>query len=147
MSEFELDGERYSIGTMDVFVQADIAAKLAPLLPTFAEIARADGVTAELMAAKEEPDKGSKVLDILFKNLGPLTGVVAAMPTEDRHFIIQKCLGCVSRKPKDAVSWQPVWNVAAGQLQFADLNNLPTVLKICGHVISDKLSSFFPDAR
>ena len=160
-TEFEYAGERYTIGPMDVFSQADLAAKLAPLLVPFAQLAKDDGTTEALMALRVGEDLAdgvvpdlsetrtarSRMIDLLFGNLEKLTGLIAKMSKEDRREVMETCFAVVKKYPKGAQIGQHIWNAQAGRMQFDDLNTLPAALAICGHVITDKLSSFFAASR
>ena len=142
--EFEHDGYLYQVGVMDMFTQADLAAKLAPCVVRFLEILQSDGTLQKIKDAnKDGMDKG-QMASILFDNLGKITKIIASMTSEDRRFLIESCLSVVSRKAPGAVGWQPIWNTAARCVQYDDLNTLPFALLCCAKVIEARLKSFFP---
>lgn len=146
MTEFEYSGHEYQIGPMDVFTQFDLAAKLSPLIVPLAMMARNDGITAQVMAS-ESDDARSRIMSMLMENFEQMAQLVAKMPAEDRHFILRECFKVLSRRQKGTVGWQPVWNANGDKLQYADLDSLPAAMTLCGRVIGDKLSSFFPEPR
>ena len=145
-NEFEYAGNKYSIGTMDLFTQIDIAAKLTPLVTPFLELAKMDG---DLKLISEGADLGAsrdKILDAVFGKVERFSVLLSKMPNEDRHFIVRECLACVSRKPEGAVGWQKIWNADVSRMQYEDLATLPAAITICAHVIINKLAGFFYSA-
>jgi len=146
-TEFEYGGNRYQIGVLDIFAQADLAALLLPLLGAFAELAKEDGTLGKLSGAIQAGDDGARkqAIGILFGNLERMTNLVAKMPREQRHEILEICFSCVLRQTDGAAGWQPIWVPEFKRLRYAELNSLPAALSICGRVIEDKLESFFAE--
>jgi len=142
-TDFELGDYKYVIGPMDVFDQADIAAKITPILPVFIEIVMADRKAADFAAAESDTvAERASMMDMLSKNFGKIASIVASMPKADRDAIFSQCLAVVKRQAPGAVGWAPIWNSQTHRMMFDDLNELRPMLTIVWHVISAKLGSF-----
>jgi len=141
--EFEHNGNLYQIGKMDMFLQADLAAKLAPFIVPFLETLQADGTLQRLKDAG--PDAKPELMKVLFNNVDKIIKILSGMPSVDRRMIMETCLSVILRKAPGAVGWQEVWNPNARCVQYEELDNLPFGLLCCAKVIEAKLKGFFPD--
>lgn len=147
--EFEISGivDRFRVGRLDVFKQAALAAKIAPLVVPFAKMAKDDGLLAKLaeLSANEEQKNSarSEMIDAFLGNVEALTEAFREYPEEDLRFIMETCFKAVSRKPADAVGWQSIWNDQNHRLQYQDIDNLPAAFTIIGQVIAANLKNFF----
>jgi hypothetical protein len=141
MADLEINGVTYRTGKLDAFKQLHVARRIAPLLGKV-------GPALAGFAAAQAPGEGGMPpappsLDDLSRLLAPVADALAALPDADCNYVLQTCLSVCQRQLPGQAGWQVVWNAAAGQLQFQDLD-LPTMMRLALRVIQDNLSGFFP---
>lgn len=118
--KFELKGQEYRAGKLDVFDQFGVARKLLPVLA---------GVFDELKS-------GELTLTAL---LPRVSEAIAAMSDADCNAILHPCLSMLSRK--NGKIWTSVFQ--NGVMMFDDIDML-SMLELVGNVIRDSLGDFFP---
>lgn len=151
MSQFEYNGRRFSIGKMSAIDQEPIARKLTKLAPAFIQIFMDDKRIMDALkkatAGDVEGVRGTMApadaLALFTKNFDRIADALASISEDDSRAIISKCLSVVSMQPEGATGWQPIWNAAAGRMQYADLEeDLFGVYWICFQVLREKLGNF-----
>lgn len=127
--ELEINEKTYKIGKLTAMQQFHIARRLAPAL--WALGAAANG--AESITSLNDSS--------IFGALGPVAEAISKMSDEDVNYVIQSCLGVVSRQePK---GWARV-QASNGHLMFEDID-MATMMQITFAVIKENLGNFFPD--
>jgi tail assembly chaperone len=151
MAEFEVGSNTYRTERrMAAREQWHVTRRLGPVLTAFKEIILA----ADERLAPPPPDASDDERQLAFARMTsvaldaavPLAEAVAKMPNHDWDYVIDECFKVVVRAVKNEnggiTSWQRLWNEAAGQPQFSDLDMLE-MIQIVRHVLTENLSRFF----
>jgi hypothetical protein len=155
MSEIELSGTRYRVSRLNVFDQAHVARKVAPVVfsmgrgystalaklpqraaaPVEPEPEHGNGASGSAEDfTPPDPQAVAEQNEILFDTLGPIADVLAQMPEDDVNYILKKCLGVCSKH--NGTSWVPM--MRGGELMFEDLE-LATLIQLTMEVVQDNL--------
>ena len=119
--EFELNGHTYTIGSMDVFSQLQIARKFA-----------ATSTVINTLMDEKNKDKDTTLL---------VTILLSYLSDEDSEFVVKKCLSVVSRRDGDKYAKI----MSTGGLMYSDIG-LSEMLAITKAVIIGVLGDFFGTA-
>lgn len=128
MIEFDVSGKTYRTGKMNAFKQFALMKRILPIVGAMGDF----GGMAIAMKAGE----GGAALA---QFAGPLIDAISRMPDADSDFVLTECMAVCSRR--DGENWQAIWNHAAGQPQFADIE-LAAMLQIAWNVIQDNMAVF-----
>jgi hypothetical protein len=155
MSEIEIGQTRYRVNRMNVFDQAHVARKVAPIVfsmgrgyaaalskipertpqppPEYTDGNGGNGVTE---ADFEQPDQQeiAEQNEILFETLGPIADVLSKMSDEDVDYVLKKCLTVCQKYT--GTGWAPL--MRNGNLMFDDLD-LATLMQLTMEVVQDNL--------
>lgn len=125
-SQIQVSGHTYAIARLDAFKQLAVARRLGPFVTAFFDtIAVATGPTP--FAAYE-----------------PILKAIGEMSDDDANFILNTCLGVVSRQAEGAAGWQRILP-SPGVLQFADITP-SDMLQITGKVLeAHQIAGFFSE--
>lgn len=113
-TEQTIDGETYRTGQLNAKEQFHVARRLAPIVASFS-------------------NQGSSGF------IGALAMAVSKLPDDDIDYVMRVTMKTVTRKVADR--WANVWNLAADQPQFSDMN-ASTLLQLVIAVVQDNLGSF-----
>lgn len=163
MAELEIDGVSYRTGRLNAKQQFHVARRIAPIIARIGTIPALiqEAVAQEAMPngngvdyteggtegdTPEVPEAQSNDLASLMERGGgvvfkALAEAISELSDRDCDYILAMCLSVVMRRHGE--SWVPVWNKAADQPQFADLN-LPGMMQLTFAVIQDNLAGFMP---
>ena len=138
MSETEIGGIRYQVNKMNVFDQAHVARKVAPIVfgmgkgysQAVAEITTANGG----VATNGEDGDPAVQNQIMFDAMVPITEILAKMADEDVNYVLKKCLGVCYRH--NGQNWVPL--MRGGNLMFEDLE-LTALIQLTMEVVQDNL--------
>jgi hypothetical protein len=136
MSETEIGGIRYQVNKMNVFDQAHVARKVAPIVfgmgkgysQALSEISIVNGST------NGEDAEPAVQNQIMFDAMVPITEILAKMSDEDVNYVLKKCLGVCQRH--NGTHWVPM--MRSGNLMFEDLE-LTTLIQLTMEVVQDNL--------
>lgn len=146
MIDFEIRGQQYRAGRVSALTQFAIGKRLLPLITAIGPEAMRSAsaaIQAQRQAKAESAEESAPPpppFDFT-SILAPLADAVAALPDEDANFIFRECCKVTKRKSGDA--WVGVWNVAAADFQFEDLNALD-LIQIAANVMMEHISDFSP---
>jgi hypothetical protein len=137
MSEVELGGIRYQVNKMNVFDQAHVARKVAPIVfgmgkgysQALTNLGATDGEVPP-SNGEDDPSRNS----IMFDAMVPITEILASMSDEDVNYVLKKCLAVCQRF--NGQQWVPM--MRGGNLMFEDLD-LNTLVKLTMEVVTDNL--------
>ena len=133
MAEVELNGQRYLISKMNVFDQAHVARKVAPVLSGMGR-----GYAQALSHLPAGGDTNGLTPEaqneVLFDALGPITEILANMPEDDVNYVLKKCLSVCARNTGQ--QWVPM--IRNGNLMFED-TDLATIVQLVMEVVKDNL--------
>jgi len=124
MSEIEIKGIQYRLGTLDAMKQFHVFRRIAPLLKVFGQ------------PTIEESDAGKRFEAIA----QPLAEAIADMPDETSEYIINTCLAVVQRGIANG-GWAPVIS-RQKQLMYNDID-MTTMLRLTMEVIQENMAGFF----
>lgn len=137
----EINGQVYSIGKLDAMTQFHVARRLAPVFAA---------LTSAIMGAKipkmpeglSPEDLKKAVEEAQFLAIAePIMKVMATMPDADVNYVLNTCLGVVTRQVGN--SQAPV--MIDGALMFQDID-MQLMLRLVSDVLRSNLSSFFGQA-
>jgi Phage tail assembly chaperone protein, TAC len=158
MSEIELNGTRYRVNRMNVFDQAHVARKVAPIIFSMgkgytAALAKlpqrppapplpehgngaGNGSTEEFAAPPEDEEQEiiAEQNEIMFDTMGPIADVLAKMSDEDVNYVLKKCLTVCSKH--NGQNWVPL--MRGDNLMFDDID-LATLMQLTMEVVQDNL--------
>lgn len=123
----------YRIGKLNPRKQLHIARRLAPVLGGLAR--EAIGLTESKLDKMNEAQMIGAVAI-------PITEGLSKMREEDVDYILDTCLGTVSRIEAEG-KLQPVMNAATKQMQYEDLD-LGQMMQLAVHVVQHNLGRFLP---
>jgi hypothetical protein len=155
MAEFQAGSHTYRTEKrMAAREQWHVLRRLGPVMTAFKEIIlAADDRLAPPPADATEDEKQvafARMTSVALDAAVPLAEAVAKMENKDWDYVIDACFQVVNRAVKaengSIVSWQKLWNEAAGQPQFQDLDMLE-MIGIVRHVLTENLSGFFGDLQ
>jgi hypothetical protein len=131
--ETELNGHRYMVSKMNVFDQAHVARKVAPIISGMGRgYAQA---LAHLPEASNGDASAATQNEVIFEALLPITEILAKMSDEDVNYVLKKCLAVCSRH--NGEQW--VAMMRGGNLMFED-TDLATLVQLVMEVVKDNLS-------
>jgi hypothetical protein len=119
-TDLVIDGVQYRTGSLNAKMQFHIARRLAPL------IARLGG------SITPEGEQSRPLFEVI-------ADAIAKLSDEDCDYIIRVAMSVVTREQTG--HWINVWNKAADQPQFADMN-VGTLMQLTMAVVQDNLGSF-----
>jgi|SRR5215472_1127778 len=131
MSEVELNGHRFLIGKMNVFDQAHIARKVAPIITGMGR-GYASALAHTMNGVEVSPAQESEVM---FAAFAPVTEILAQMPEEDVNYVLKKCLGVCSMHTGQ--QWAAM--IVQGQLRFEEQTDLGTMLQLVMEVVKETI--------
>jgi len=140
MAETEIDGVRYMINKMNVFDQAHVARKVAPIWFSMGRgfAAAVAQQTGGLTNGADETD-GEVSPGTMFEVMTPLSEILAKMSDEDVDYVLKKCLSVCTRW--NGQSW--VRMMQGNTLMFQDID-LGTLIQLTMTVVQDNLAPFLP---
>jgi hypothetical protein len=136
MSEIEFGDQTYRTGRLHPKQQFHVMRRLAPVLSAASNLFEAMGATAG-----DEPVENAELnLTSILRTAGPIIEAIGALSDEQADYVVNTCLSVCQRR-QDNGAWANVYNANTG-IMFDDMD-LPTMLQLCWHVISENLQSFF----
>jgi hypothetical protein len=145
MSEIEIGGIRYRVNKMNVFDQAHVARKVAPVvfsmgrgystaIAKLPQSINGNGSTDEFDDAAPDQIEEAQQNEVLFESLAPIADVLAKMSDEDVNYVLKKCLNVCLRH--NGSNWTPL--MRGDNLMFEDLD-LATLMQLTMEVVQDNL--------
>lgn len=128
MSETEIGGIRYQVNKMNVFDQAHVARKVAPIV--FGMGKGYSQVVQGAQGANGEDGENTMMFDAMV----PITEILAKMTDDDVNYVLKKCLSVCQRH--NGTNWVPL--MRSGNLMFEDLE-LTTLIQLTMEVVQDNL--------
>lgn len=128
MSETEIGGIRYQVNRMNVFDQAHVARKVAPIV--FSMGKGYSQVVQGAQVANGEDGENTMMFDAMV----PITEILAKMTDDDVNYVLKKCLSVCQRH--NGTNWVPL--MRSGNLMFEDLE-LTTLIQLTMEVVQDNL--------
>lgn len=116
MEPIDVGGHKYTVGKLDVFTQANIARKVAPM---FAQVMAAKAATGSVFVALAES--------------------LSHMTDDDFDFVMRSCMKVARRL--DGEKFLPVM-AGNGSLMYQDIE-LPDVLQLTTAALQENLGRFF----
>ena len=143
---FEISGVAYKARRMDIFSQANIARKIAPLM--------ASGAAQLVRVVKAATEKRLSLADMppeqMIEQFAPLMAELAKMPEDDLRFVITTCLATVQKDngaPGHPV-WANVWPAGVQEPMFPEFRtDLVLTLRVVVAVIAGTLGNFTLGSR
>lgn len=135
MKAIELNGQTYSIGTLNALQQFHVSRRIAPVLASM-------GIT---LTALRTGGATKFTAEDFAVSMAPVAEVMANMSDETVEYILSTCLGAVKRKQGEAAgktSWAPV--ATGSQPMFQDIDML-VMLRIVVAVLQENLMSFLKE--
>lgn len=136
----EVQGQRYSIGRLDVFVQMHIARRVGTVINEI-EAAKyemyQDGTLAELIEGEDPVLRASRIMHGMVKAGWRAMG---AMAQDDADYVMFECLKVVQREQQGG-DWAKV--VTGKQALFADMTG-QVLMRLVVEVCKENLADFFP---
>lgn len=133
-------GNRYSIGTLDVFAQMHVARRVGTVINEI-EAAKIemyqDGTLAELMEGEDPLLRASRIMLGMVKAGWRAMG---AMTQDDADYVMFECLKVVQREQPGG-DWAKI--VTGRQALFNDMNG-QTMMRLVVEVCKANLGDFFP---
>lgn len=130
MDNVEIKGAKYLIGKLDVFKQAHVARRIAPIMA---------GIGQSLFTLAKSGTVDDQ--DLLPSIMGPALEVVAKMTDTDFDYVVQTCLAVVSRMDGQPPRPQKVMNGAT--MIYSDIDLL-MMIQLVTEVVKENLGGFFP---
>jgi hypothetical protein len=127
--EVEVKKIMYRIGKMSPWDQFHVARKLAPVLWSAFDAARAAGT-----------DPTNLTDMATFGVLGTPLNVLARMSNEDSEYVMRTCLNVVARKDGVSNKFMPV-TAANGAFMYDDIK-MPDMVRLVFEVMKDNLGDF-----
>lgn len=132
----EHGGNVYRIGELTPMQQFHVFRRLAPLIGSVqAEISEAVSAPSTLPADASESDQKN---EFSARVMGVIAKVLGTMADAEVEYIVNTCLGVVSRQQNDRFA--PVMN--SGRLMFSDVD-MPTMLRLTTTTVQENLGGFF----
>lgn len=116
--------------------QFHVLRRLGAMSGAVAECTRRAVAAGGIEKVLKDPDVD---VDVLAEVAAPLLEGLSRMSDADADFVLTTCQACVLRQVSGGV-WAPV--VSGGHHMFADMP-LDVQLRLVGHVLAEKLGSFF----
>lgn len=155
---FEIQDQRYQCRRMSAMVQMQVVRRVTPILmgvvPALLDQMRArqealtkkSGTGEAGEAGEAAPtsilDMDMSVLrDTVLPALQNASEHLSGMPDAEFEFVMHSCLSLVSRERDGGAGWVPIWNTAARQPQFDDMDG-STLLLIMVEVLKIELTPF-----
>lgn len=140
--KFRIEGFDYQAPRMDCWTQADLLAKLSPLMA-------AGAVEAILyFSAGNGASEGGDLLKGVAATLPSIAMSIATMSSGDRAFIYEACLTRCARRSNPADNWMLIYDTGARRFMFDDLNYDAMMLgSILSQIIQQNLMPFFLRAK
>jgi hypothetical protein len=137
MSETEINGHVYRIGTMSAKKQWNVARRLMPVL---AEIVKAGRDLPQPPNGDSAPAENAEAF--LDKISEPLANAFSSIKDEDSDYVIDQCLAVCDRQQGTGgvTIWAPL--MRGGTLMFSDLD-MTTMLSLTFATIRENLGNFF----
>jgi hypothetical protein len=154
MSELEIEGVRYSIGTLSGLKQFHVFRKLLPLMSgmgaTFARIApalaqarrAAETNGAETSEQPTTPITQEQEVEF-WSAIGPVAEALSNMTEVDTEYVLYTCLDAVTRRNSEG-RWVRV-TTGGKQLQFDDIS-MQGLLMLTFEVVRENMGGFFIEA-
>jgi hypothetical protein len=145
MSETEIGGIRYQVNKMNVFDQAHVARKVAPIIfgmgkgysQAINSLSNVNGETPHVNgeeSVSDDPTVSAAQNTIMFDAMVPITEILAKMSDDDVNYVLKKCLAVCLRNTGQ--QWVPL--MRGGNLMFEDLD-LATLIQLTMEVVQDNL--------
>jgi uncharacterized protein YejL (UPF0352 family) len=154
MTEIEINGERFRVNKMNVFDQAHVARKVAPIIfsmgrgyaaalsklpqrpETSAPPDYANGGNGSTDDFEAPPDaqEVAQQNEVLFDTLVPIADVLSKMEDADVDYVLKKCLAVCQKH--NGSNWVPI--MRGGNLMFEDLD-LAALIQLTMEVVQDNL--------
>lgn len=145
MSEVELNGVRYQVNRMNVFDQAHVARKVAPILfgmgkgyslaqSNMATLNNGEAQQTNGEVVGEDPRAAAQQSQIVYDAMVPITEILAKMSDEDVNYVLKKCLAVCLKY--NGSHWVPM--MRNGNLMFEDID-LATLIQLTMEVVQDNL--------
>lgn len=138
MAEFTVGNHDYRSVPIDAMTSIAVAAKLASVLPLFAEFAP---------SILKRPEQAGAVADAGgptpgFNSLGLMSKIVSSMSDDTRNFVIAAIASSVFRKVgPEGKGIMPVWDKKTNKPFYADMTGTD-LLMIIWHVIQENAEPF-----
>lgn len=153
--EFEVQDTRFQAKRMSPMVQLQVVRRVTPVLmgvvPSMLDqmrsrqsVLKKEGEDGEGAAPERQSilDMDVSVLrDTVVPALQNAATHLASMPEEEFQYIMHACLSLVSMQREGGTGWMPIWNQAARQAQFEDIDG-STLLLITVEVLRQELTPF-----
>lgn len=147
MERITVGQHSYVIGKLDVFSQAHVSRRIAPVIPTIAplltEVAKGgiQEMVDKLEQASKDENGGAVLADVDLSGLAnaalPFADALAGMSDENADYVLKKCLSVVKRDTGGSLA-----NVCTnGSLMFDDLE-LGEILPLVIAVLRTSLGNF-----
>lgn len=123
-TEVQVGGERYRIGRLPPITQFHLVRRMGSAL--------VGGLGAHL-------GRQATAAEMIV----PVMEAVSKLSDEDSEYIINTCLGAMTRHQAGSDAWAPV--LVARRLMFEDIT-MPLMLELTFKVLEAQLDNFFPSA-
>jgi hypothetical protein len=132
MEDFEIEGRRYKSSKMDARTALHVLRRLAP---AFKDMETLRGVIDAADTGKKEVGPAD-----FLAAATPLVQTLSDMPDDKLDYVINACMGLVSRE--EGVGWPRIWNKQTQRPQYDDITLL-LMLQIVAAVIMGTFADFF----
>lgn len=130
--ELTINGNAYKTGRLTAKQQFHVARRLLPVVSALA--------TAAASAPKAPDAEVGVSIDDNNSLITTLSDSMSRMPDKDCDYVLSVCLSCCQRQQPSG-GWANVWNVAADQAQFADID-LSVMIQLVMATLQDNIGSF-----
>jgi hypothetical protein len=147
MIEFKVGAHNYRARKMNAFQQFHCARRLAPVISeVFTNEELREALEAAQATRQDDATTGLDGLKGFLVVAKPFARALSHVTDEDCNYVLQMCLQMTQRLSGangSAATWADVWNPRANRIMFDDIDNLPTLMRICNEVLQDNLTGFF----
>ena len=147
MTEFQIGSFIYRARRMAALDQFAVVTKMLPIVA-----AGLGDLVPVIQRLRDEgiATLGADATTVALAALKPVAAAFASMPDAHRLDVLHACLDLVERKGSMDQGWAKIWNAAARQAMFEDINtDLPLMLQIAFEVLKANavpfLSAFLPE--
>lgn len=157
--EFEVQGTQFQARRMSPMVQLQVSRRVTPVLmavvPAMLDQMRARQAALEEARRAEGGEEAQPLppaQSILDMDVSSLKATIvpalqnaathlASMPEDEFQYIMNACLALVSMRREGGTGWVKIWNDAARQVQFEDLDG-SALLLVTVEVLKTELTPF-----
>ncbi len=149
--EFEVGNFTYRASPMEARVQINVVRRVSPLVvgmvqPIINQLLEKRKTDAAIAKATGGEARPPSILDLdiskALPGLASAMQAVASMPDADFDYVQEACLRLVERQRTGDTGWVKIWNVAARQPQFDDIEG-HDLLTIMISVLRVEIGPFF----